>query len=313
MTNIVVVGSLNMDLVVHMPTIPRPGETLLGGQFATFPGGKGANQAVAAARLGAHVTMIGCVGADAFGEQLIDGLRMEGVETANIHVDHNHATGVALITVDAVGQNSISVASGANYALTAEHVMDAWNHLVGVDYLVMPLETRPETILTAAKLANKNQVKVILNPAPARELDVELLSLVDVIIPNEHETAYLTGMEISNDEDTIKAAKVLIQQGARNVILTLGARGALILEGERDEPSFHFLEAYKVKAVDTTAAGDAFVGAFTVGLGDGMPLIESAKFASAVAALSVTKEGAQPSLPTRPDVKKMLIGDNRLP
>lgn len=305
MPHISVVGSLNMDLVVQMPAIPRPGETLLGGRFATFPGGKGANQAVAAARLGARVTLIGRVGADSFGEQLLHLAQVEGIETAHVGVDRENATGVALITVDAQGQNSISVASGANFALTAQDVRRAWDQIGKVDLLVMPLETPLETILTAAQLAKERQVRVILNPAPARELE-DFLKIVDVIVPNERETEYLTGIEISNDEEALNAALSLLARGVGSVVLTLGDRGALVVEGKPNQPIYHHLQAHRVKAVDTTAAGDAFVGALATGLGEGVSLLEAARFANAAAALSVTRPGAQPSLPWRADVEKFL-------
>ena len=266
-----------MDLVVQMPAIPRPGETLLGGRFATFPGGKGANQAVAAARLGARVTLIGRVGADSFGEQLLHLAQVEGIETAHVGVDRENATGVALITVDAQGQNSISVASGANFALTAQDVRRAWDQIGKVDLLVMPLETPLETILTAAQLAKERQVRVILNPAPARELE-DFLKIVDVIVTNERETEYLTGIEISNDEEALNAALSLLARGVGSVVLTLGDRGALVVEGKPNQPIYHHLQAHRVKAVDTTAAGDAFVGDLVANglpsrFGPGLPVV----------------------------------------
>ena len=196
MARIVVVGSFNMDLVVRMPAIPRPGETLLGGVFATFPGGKGANQAVAAARLGGEITMIGRVGADAFGDQLLGMARSEGIDTRFVGIDPDAATGVALIEVDAQGQNSIAVASGANFTLTAGHVAAAFAQLERIDLVVMPLETPMDTILTAADLARKAGACVVLNPAPAQHLAPELLKNVDVLIPNEHEVAFMAGIEI---------------------------------------------------------------------------------------------------------------------
>jgi ribokinase len=301
--HVVVVGSLNMDLVVHMPAIPRPGETLLGGRFATFPGGKGANQAVAAARLGARVTLIGRVGADSFGQQLVHLAQAEGVETGHVVIDPDQATGVALITVDAHGQNSIAVASGANLALTAQDVCRAWEQIGEVDLVVMPLEVPLEAVFAAAQLARQQQAKVILNPAPAQELDNSLLEMVDVIVPNEWETEYLTGTEISTDKDARHAASSLLVRGVGSVIVTLGARGALVVEAGPDGPIAHHLPAHSVKAVDSTAAGDAFVGALATGLGEGMSLLEAARWANAAAALSVTARGAQPSLPKRVDVE----------
>jgi ribokinase len=306
MTHILVVGSLNMDLVVQMPAIPRPGETLLGGRFATFPGGKGANQAVAAARLGAQVTLVGKVGNDAFGKQLLQVIQAEGIETRYIGIDQNNATGVALITVDTEGRNSISVASGANFTLTVDEVKQAWDEIGLVDMLVMPLETPMDTILTAAKLAKAHGTRVILNPAPAQELEEGLLRSVEVIVPNEIETEHLTGKAIHSQEDALQAGTILLRRGVRSVVLTLGEKGALILEGRPDQPEHLYLPAYQVQAVDSTAAGDGFVGALATGLGEGLSLHEAAVFATAAAAISVTRSGAQPSLPRRDEVDRFL-------
>lgn len=306
MPNILVVGSLNMDLVVQMPAIPRPGETLLGGKFATFPGGKGANQAVAAARLGAHVSMVGRVGGDAFGKQMLQIIRDEGIDTRFIGVDEQSATGVALITVDAQGENSISVASGANFTLTEEDVRQAWQQIPDVDLLVMPLETPLETIRTAAQIAKQRQVRVILNPAPAQDLEESLLRMVDVIVPNESETERLTGQTINNQDNTRNAGAELLKRGVANAVLTLGESGALLVEGSSGEPVFEFIPAFQVPVVDTTAAGDAFVGALATAMGEGQSLSNAVRFASAVAALSVTRPGAQPSLPYRSEVDQFL-------
>lgn len=306
MPRLLVVGSLNMDLVVRMPAIPRPGETLIGGRFATFPGGKGANQAVAAARLGAQVTLVGKVGKDAFGQQLLQVLQSEGIETRYIGTDPDNATGVALITVDAKGRNSISVASGANFALTADDVIQAWHAIGPVDILVMPLETPMETILTAAELAIAHGTPVILNPAPAQELEEGLLRCIEVIVPNEIESEQLTGKAIHNQEDALQAGAILLRRGVKSVVLTLGDKGALILEGRPDQPEHHYLPAYQVMAVDSTAAGDGFVGALAMGLGDRLSLYDAALFANAAAAISVTRPGAQPSLPRREEVENFL-------
>jgi ribokinase len=304
MTHIVIVGSLNMDLVVQVPTIPAPGETVLGNNFATIPGGKGANQAVAAARLGANVSLIGRVGADAFGEQLLANAQKEGIDVTHVEYDANAASGVAMISVDARGQNSIAVASGANYCLTAAHVREAWSALENVDLLVMPLETPLETIETAVSLANQAGVKVILNPAPAQKLAPQILAGVDVLVPNEPETTQLTGIEIDSPESTHNAAQALLKLGVGHVVLTLGSRGALVLAGETN--LFTQVEPYPVKVVDTTAAGDAFVAGLAVALAEGKELVEAAQFANAVGALAVTKQGAQPGMPTREEVEILL-------
>ena len=306
MARIVVVGSFNMDLVVRLPVIPKPGETLLGGVFATYPGGKGSNQAVAAARLGGEVTMIGRVGADAFGDQLLAAARAEGIDTRFVGVDPHTATGVALIQVDAQGQNSIAVASGANFTLTAADVADAFARLDRVDMLVMPLETPLETIVIAAELARKAGARVVLNPAPAQHLSPELLTTVDVLVPNEHEAAFMTGIEIQSRLDARRAAEQLLRSGPGSVIITMGSEGALIAELAEPAPIFTQAAAFSVDAIDTTAAGDAFVGALAVMLGEGQSLTEAARFASAAAAIAVTRAGAQPSLPTRGEVEAFL-------
>jgi ribokinase len=295
-----------MDLVVQMPAIPRPGETLLGGRFATFPGGKGANQAVAAARLGARVTMVGRVGEDAFGEQLLKIVGSEGIDTRFIAVDAHAATGVALITVDAQGQNSIAVASGANFTLTAAHVRLAWEQIPQVDLLVMPLETPLETIQAAAQIARDRGARVILNPAPACDLEAELLQKIDVLIPNQSETEILTGQEITNEGDARRAGALLLGQGVGSVVVTLGNQGALIVEGDPATPAYHLIPAFPVQVIDTTAAGDGFVGALAVGLGEGLSLVQAARFAGAAAAISVTRAGAQPSLPYRREVDQFI-------
>ena len=233
--NIVVVGSLNMDLVVRMPRIPKPGETLLGGVFKTFPGGKGANQAVAAARLSAQVTMIGCVGDDAFGQEMRNTLITEGIDTTHILIYPESATGVALIQVDAKGQNSIAVASGANFQLTAADVEKAMQSIGTFDVLVMPLETTLETIYTAAKIASLRGAKVILNPAPAQVLNQDLLELVDVLIPNEYEIALMTGVPpLQSAADARSAAEKLLSLGAKNFLVTMGSRGAILFDGKME-------------------------------------------------------------------------------
>jgi len=307
MAKIVVVGSFNMDLVVRLPVIPRPGETLLGGVFATHPGGKGSNQAVAAARLGGDVVMIGRVGADLFGDQLLAMAAAERIDTRFVGIDPDAATGVALIQVDDQGQNSIAVASGANFRLTAAAVAEAWAQIEGIDLLVMPLETPLETIVTAARLARQAGARVVLNPAPAQHLAPELLRTVDLLIPNEYEAALMTGIEIHSLQDAREAAARLLQSGAGSVIVTLGSRGALIAEAAQpDGPHFTHVPAFSVKPVDTTAAGDAFIGGLAVALGEGRTLPAAATFASAAAAIAVTRVGAQPSLPNRAEVDEFL-------
>jgi ribokinase len=304
MPHIVVVGSLNMDLVVEVPTMPLPGETVLGKNFATFPGGKGANQAVAAARLGAQVSLIGRVGQDAFGDQLLTSAQADGINVSHVGRDESAATGVAMIVVDDEGQNSIAVASGANFCLTADHVREAWRALEEIDILVMPLETPLETIATAIELAHQGGTTVVLNPAPARSLPDKILASVDVLVPNEPETAQLTGMSIGTMEEKRDAARELLALGVGNVVLTLGSHGALALDGKTEQ--FSMVPAYPVEVVDTTAAGDAFVAGLAVGLGEGKSLQEAVQFANVVGAFAVTKLGAQPSMPTRDEVEQFL-------
>jgi ribokinase len=306
MTKIVIVGSLNMDLVVQVPTIPKPGETVLGKDFENFPGGKGANQAVAAARLGASVTLIGQVGVDTYGESLVNNLVSEGVNVDCVFIDERNATGVAMISVDASGQNSIAVASGANFTLTKEHILSAWEKLGDIDILIMPLETPPDTILEAARLAKRQGVTVVLNPAPARFLDGKLLSQVDILVPNEHEIFQVSEYYLSSNVELIEvkeAARTLIAQGVNAVVTTLGSRGVSIVENSKDEV---LLPPFPVKVLDTTAAGDAFVAALAVGIGEGKTFTEACYFANAIGALTVTKKGAQPSLPTRSEVNEFL-------
>jgi ribokinase len=297
--SILVVGSLNMDLVVRAPRHPQPGETLLGGDFATFPGGKGANQAVAAARLGAPVRMIGRVGVDAFGDALLATLAADGVDTAHISRDHKAATGVALITVNAEGQNTIVVASGANFRVTPEDVSSAEADFESAAVVVAQLECPLPAVGRAVKLARAHGAQVVLNPAPApppplRSLPPELLAGVDYLIPNQNELALLTGLD-----DVREAARALRASGVRCVVVTLGEAGVLVL----DEAGEVALPAHSVQVADTTAAGDAFVGAFATALLQGRSAREAARWGNAAGAAAVTRAGAQPSLPTREELR----------
>lgn len=304
MNKIVVVGSLNMDLVVQVPKIPKPGETVLGKDFATYPGGKGANQAVAAARLGSSVTMVGRVGRDAYGEALINNLANEGVNIDCISRDEKQATGIAMISVDSKGQNSIAVASGANFTLTKDLIRKAWEQIGDVDILIMPLETPADIVLEAAKYAKGRDVQVVLNPAPARILEKELLPLVDVLVPNEHEIFQISTKLSLEGKEVETIAREMINQGVASVVTTLGGEGVSIVDHDLEEVS---LSPYPVDVIDTTAAGDAFVAALAVSLSEGRTLVDSCHFANAVGALTVTKKGAQPSLPTRIEVTNFLV------
>ena len=302
--HVTVVGSLNMDLVVRAPRIPEPGETIIGGEFRTVPGGKGANQAVAAARLGAQVAMVGRVGGDAFGGLLLDNLAAAGVDHTFVARDAEAATGVALIEVDDAGQNSIVVVSGANMRLAPVDVEAAAAAIGVADVLLLQLESPLETVTRAAQVAHAQGVTVILNPAPARPVPDGLLGLVDVLIPNESETALLTGLPVGGQEETEAAAAALRRMGVATVILTLGGRGALLAHAGGVE----LFPAFDVTPVDTTAAGDAFVGGLAVALAEGRPLQEAVRWGNAAGALATMTLGAQPSLPTRQALERMLAG-----
>jgi len=298
---IVVIGSLNMDLVIKIPRIPTPGETLLGGEFKTFPGGKGANQAVAAARMGADVIMVGCVGNDAFGSELIASLEKDRIDTSYILKHPTAATGVALIQVDSQGHNSIAVAPGANYELTGMDVEKALEGIGEFDVVVLQLEIPVETVYSAITFASKRGAKVILNPAPARVLGKSILKLVDFLVPNEYELALMIDEPGLSEASIGKSISKIRDLGSKHLVVTMGQYGAEII-GDTDQV-LH-IPAYTVQAVDTTAAGDCFVGAFAVALCEGKSISACVDLASAAAALSVTREGAQPSLPELTEVIK---------
>lgn len=299
--HVCVIGSLNMDLVVKAPRLPQVGETLTGAKFATFPGGKGANQAVAAARLGAAVTMIGCVGADAFGTQHLSGLRREGIDVARVRTDAAVATGVAFITVDAAGNNTIVVAPGANMRLRPEDVEAAAGVIASARVLLLQLEVPVEAVMRAARIGREAGALVCLDPAPAAPLPNELWALLDVINPNETEARVLTGLPVNTIPDAEQAAEALVRRGAGAAVIKLGERGSLYLSasGRAHVP------AIPVKAIDTTAAGDAFAAALGVALGEGRVLPEAVRFATHTAALKITRMGAQ-SLPTRAEVEEAM-------
>jgi ribokinase len=299
---ILVVGSSNTDLILQVPRIPRPGETLIGGAFATAAGGKGANQAVAAARAGGEVTFIARVGTDSFGDQAVAGFANDRIATRFIVRDQQQPSGVALIFVAANGQNSIAVASGANGCLAPADVNRAQAAFARADLMVAQLETPLETVTAAVRLAARHNLPVILNPAPARPLPQSLLRHIFVLTPNENESELLTGIKITSDAAAARASKKLRSLGVKSVILTLGARGAFVSDagGERRIPGF------KVKAVDTTAAGDVFSGALAVALAEGRDLDRAVRFAGAAAALSVTRLGAQTSAPSRSAIETLL-------
>ena len=297
---IVVVGSSNTDMVLKMDRLPGPGETLMGDEFIMAAGGKGANQAVAAARLGGKVTFIARVGQDIFGQQAIEGFTKEGISTDFIVQDKVSPSGVALIFVDQKGENSIGVASGANGQLSVQDVLAARVEFETANVLLLQLETPIETVRYASRSAREMGVMVILNPAPARALDDDLLRNVTVLTPNESEAGLLTGVSISDEASAEEAAKRLKQRGVENVIITLGAKGALVV----NEDSAQLVPSKEVQAVDTTAAGDAFNGALAFALAKGKPMMEAVRFANLAGALSATRMGAQPSMPTLEELRE---------
>jgi ribokinase len=302
MKPIVVVGSSNTDMVIRVPRIPRAGETLLGGEFLTAAGGKGANQAVGAARSGGKVALIARVGRDVFGDQAIAGLRRDGIDVSRVFRDKLTPSGVALIFVAKDGENSIAVAGGANEKLSPADVKKATDVIRSAALLVAQLETPLATVTAAVDVAVKAGVPVILNPAPARRLPNSLLKRISVLTPNETEAELLTGIKVTDASAAAKACSKLRSRGVRTVILTLGSRGAFLADanGQRLVPGF------KVKTVDSTAAGDIFNGALAVALAEGKTVLDAVRFANAAAALSVTRMGAQPSAPTRADIEKFL-------
>jgi ribokinase len=295
--HIVVVGSINMDLVVRAPHLPQPGETIIGSDFKTFPGGKGANQAVAAARLGGRVKMIGRVGDDAFGAQLLQTLRDNRIDTTFVQRDAAAPSGVALITVEEAGQNTIVVASGANARVTPADVEAAAAAFDGASVLLLQLECPLPAARHAIEVARQQQVRVILNPAPSQPLDAPLLSQVDYLVPNQIELALLTRAD--SLEEGVSRLRAL---GVKQVVVTLGGDGAAVFD---DDQAFQ-LPPYQVNVVDTTAAGDAFVGGFAVALVEGKSTRAAAEWGNAAGALAVTRAGAQPSLPTRAELCEFL-------
>ncbi|HLB74271.1 MAG TPA: ribokinase [Sedimentisphaerales bacterium] len=299
---IVVVGSSNMDLVVKSKRIPAAGETILGGDFIMVPGGKGANQAVAAAKLGANVCFVAKLGDDVFGAQSLRNFKKERVNTSHIQQTQDAPSGVALIMVDAKGENSIVVAPGANLKLSPQDVRAAKNEIEAAGAVVAQLEIPLDTIQCAAELANRSNVPFVLDPAPARELPPELLELVDVLKPNETEAQILTGIEVTDEDSARAAAMNLLERGVKAVIVTLASKGFLLVDRDRAE----YVPAHKVEAIDSTAAGDAFTGSLAVGIAQGKPLLDAASFANYVAALAVAKMGAQSSMPTLQEVHSFM-------
>ncbi|MDD4490315.1 MAG: ribokinase [Paludibacter sp.] len=298
---IVVVGSCNTDMVVKSDRLPVPGETVLGGAFMMNPGGKGANQAVAIARMGGNVTFISKTGNDLFGRQSVEMYGDENIVTDYIFSDQHLPSGVALIMVDRNGENCIVVASGANGSLSPKDIEKARNVIESADILLMQLEVPMDTVEYAAKLAHEKGVKVVLNPAPAAFLSNDLLHCLYTIIPNKTEAEMLSGIKVSDLETAKQAADIIAAKGVDKVVITLGSKGALIKDGD----NYTNIPAESVNAVDTTAAGDTFCGALCVYLSEGYSLTESVRYANAAAAIVVTRIGAQSAIPYKNEVIKM--------
>ncbi|KAF0817525.1 MULTISPECIES: ribokinase [unclassified Cytobacillus] len=303
---ILVIGSFMMDLVVRTGRFPQNGETVIGSNFSKFPGGKGANQAVAAARLGADVTMAGKVGSDPFGDEFIVTLKNEGINTENILCDSKYPTGVGSITLEESGNNRIVVVPGANLHYDLQELNRIKGLIQNAELLIVQLEMDLSMIEQAVAYASGVQVPVILNPAPAQKLSERLLEKVTYLTPNETEVEILTGIKILTLEDAEIAGKVLLDKGVQNVVITLAEKGSLIV----NKNDIIHIPSYKVQPVDTVAAGDAFNGALAVGIVNKKPLQEAVEFANAVGALAVTREGAIPSLPNKAEVENFLIHQN---
>jgi ribokinase len=300
MPDILVVGSLNADLVVQVPRFPQPGETISGSDLQIIPGGKGANQAVAAAKQGTSVSMLGRVGNDSFGPELIHNLKQNNVETSHVQLDSGSATGTAIIAVDSNGQNNIILSPGGNGQVRQTDVANV--SFSDYKLLLLQLEIPIEAVTSAAQRAKESGLRVLLNPAPARSLPEELISLSDFILPNETELSLLTDQSVHDISSAEKAARTLLQGGAQNVIVTLGANGALIVNKEITK----HVPTFEVQVVDTTAAGDAFIGGFASALLSNKSLEEAVRYGCACGALATTKFGAQPSLPAREEVERFI-------
>ncbi|MBN1922153.1 MAG: ribokinase [Anaerolineae bacterium] len=299
---VTVVGSFNTDLVVRTPRMPVKGETILGGPYLTGPGGKGANQAVAAARLGAQVAMVARLGKDDFGDRAEENLRREGIQTDTVLRTEKTHTGVAVILVDEAGDNMIVVAPGANEALSPADVDAAREAIAQADILLLDLEVPMESVEHAAALAQELNIQVILNPAPGQPLSAELLRRIDVLTPNETEAQIITGLPVSNLEEAHTAGSYLLAQGVGAVVITLGALGALSITPQGAQ----HIPGWQVQVVDTTGAGDAFNGALAVALAEECPLPQAVTFANAAAALQVTRMGTAPAMPLRTEVETLL-------
>ncbi len=303
MSKVVVIGSANMDLTVRLDRLPQLGETVSGGEFYSSFGGKGANQAVAVHKAGADAKFLAKVGCDQSGEAIIKYLEGLGLTSEGILRDQSHHSGVALIMVDRMGNNAIGVASGSNWNLTEEDVRRAESHISWGEVLLAQLEIPLLTVKEALRLAKAHGLVTVLNPAPAHFLPKEILSLVDILTPNEMEAGSLTGINVDNVDKAIRAARKLLESGAKQVIVTLGREGCCWVRRDCAQtfPSF------PVGALDSTAAGDAFNGALACAVAEGRPMQEAIRFGNAAGAIAVTRKGAQDSLPTRDEIANLLI------
>ena len=303
---IVVIGSSNIDLIMKMNHLPEKGDTVTDAEFMQVYGGKGANQAVAAARAGGNVVFINCVGEDAYTPQMVQNYKDEGIDTQFVFEENGIASGHALIMIGSDGENCISVSPGANYRLTPQKIDEASLVFEETSMIVMQFEIPEETIKYVIDLANQRNIPVLWNVAPAREFDFSYISKINILVLNELEAGFLAEMSVENEGDAEKAADLLIQKGVEKVIITLGSKGAFVVTKNEKVR----VPSYKVDAVDTTAAGDTFCGNFAVALVDGKSLKESLQFASAAAAISVTRMGAQPSSPTRKEIEAFITLHN---
>ncbi len=298
--NIIVVGSSNTDMVIQVPELPAPGETILGGKFSVLAGGKGANQAVSAARAGGRVCFISKVGRDDLGKRALEGFRKDGIDVSQIKQDPDAPTGVAMIYVNDRAENCIAVAAGANENLMEADIASAGEIIAGASVLVVQLEIPIKTVEKAVELAAESNVIVILNPAPAQPLSDELLKHVSILTPNETEASFLTGLEVNDNLEAV--ACKLHEKGVKTVIITLGSKGSFVSSDDFSG----LVPAFPVKAVDTTAAGDVFNGALAVGIAENKSLLNAVQYASAAAALSVMCMGAQISAPADKEIKDFL-------
>lgn len=298
-----VLGSINADHILNLTHFPRPGETVIGKQYQVAFGGKGANQAVAAGRSGADIAFIACVGEDDIGERIRQQLVNDRIDVTPVETVAGDSTGVALIFVNGDGENTIGIHAGANAALTPARVAQHQKVIADAAALLMQLESPLESVLAAARIAHQHQTQVILNPAPATALSDELLSLVDMITPNETEAQILTGVAVNSDEDAARAAAVLHAKGIKTVMITLGSRGVWLSEQGKEGQR---VPGFRVEAVDTIAAGDTFNGALITALIEQQPMADAVRFAHAAAAIAVTRHGAQPSVPWRDEIDRFL-------